>query len=310
LLRRDPRVIEPVLKSRSRFGARRPDDADAEIFLVDNGSLRPDAILAHRRIARALGRTIGRRVTPISVLHSSAVPASRLHGRRAEILEAAVSRRAEAGATRFLIIPLFVGPSRALTEYIPERVRALRKKFPRLKVKMAAPLVKAGDLRLPRIVADNIRTTLGRFPRRRPFVAVVDHGSPARAVSRVRDRVARDVRRLLGKSVMRVTACSMERRPGRYYAFNEPLLETLLMSADWREEAVIVAPLFLLPGRHAGANGDIAEICRRASAKNRKQRTVVAPLIGSSSKLVKILAARAQEILRRENAQRCTRPAR
>jgi sirohydrochlorin ferrochelatase len=269
------------------------EEAGAEILLVDNGSLRPEAILQHRRIARALGRKVRRSVTAVSVLHSSAVPATKLRGQRAELLEPALRRRAEKGARNFLIVPLFVGPSRAVTEYIPARVRALRNRFPGLRVRITPQLAASGDARVAQIVADNVRASLARFRGRAPFVAVVDHGSPSREVTRVRDRIAADVRKILGPSVARVAACSMERRPGMRYAFGEPLLESLLDSPDWRSERVVVAPVFLLPGRHAGPRGDIAEICRRARAKRPRLRIVVTKLIGSSPRIVELLAARA-----------------
>ena len=56
----------------------------------------------------------------------------------------------------------------------------------------------------------------------------------------------------------------MERREGDEYAFNDPLLENLLIK--WAEDGanqVIVALFFLLSGRHAGKEGDLAEICAR-----------------------------------------------
>lgn len=235
-------------------------------LLVDNGSLEPAAVRGLRALATALSEKLGVTVEPVSLLHSSAVPVEQLDGRVAEILEPALKRRLAEGVSEFAVLPLFFGPSRALTEYIPERVAHLRETFPELRVRVAAPLHAVGDDRLARMVADAVRAEMAEdFLRgEKPRVALVDHGSPARGVTAVRDEVAAQLARLLDDSVAGVAACSMERRPGPEYAFNDPLLASLLASSPWNAGPVIVAQLFLLPGRHAGPDGDIAQICRAA----------------------------------------------
>ena len=63
----------------------------------------------------------------------------------------------------------------------------------------------------------------------------------------------------------------MERRPDPKYDFNNPLLETLL--EQWQEAGVsevVVSQFFLLPGRHAGPDGDLAEICQPFIEKGMK----------------------------------------
>ena len=63
----------------------------------------------------------------------------------------------------------------------------------------------------------------------------------------------------------------MERRPDPQYDFNNPLLETLL--EQWHQEGVsevVVSQFFLLPGRHAGPDGDLAEICQPFIEKGMK----------------------------------------
>ena len=272
--------------------SREPDRA--HVLLVDNGSLQPAATLRLRKIAAVLGRRIGRRVEPVSLLHSSAVPAHRLNGRPAEILEPAVRRRIEAGARDLVIVPLFIGPGRALTEYLPERMAEWKRKHPGLRVRLAAPLAARGDDRLARLLADQVRGKLTRRYLRgeRARVALVDHGSPVQAVTRVRNRMARQLRRRLGSSVAGVAPCSMERRPGAAHAFNEPLLENLLAAPPWNSGPVIVAQLFLLPGRHAGPDGDIAAIIRRARGKHPKLRAVRTKLLGEQPGLIPILTDR------------------
>lgn len=271
------------------------------VLLVDNGSVRPAAIRKLRRLAAALGRHSGCKVEPVSLLHSSGVPAGQLGGRRAEILEPALRRRAQAGVRDFLIVPLFFGRSRALTDYIPERVAHLKRVFPDLRVRVAAPLGIPGDDRLARMLETQVRAKLTPAFLRgaKARVAVVDHGSPAKAVTRVRNRLAIQLDRRLGSAAALVTACSMERRPGPEHAFGEPLLENLLAMPPWTAGPVVVAQLFLLPGRHAGPGGDIAMICRRAEEKNPGLRTTRTKLLGEHPGLIEILADRLRTARRR-----------
>ena len=257
-------------------------------FLMDNGSLEPAATLALRALAASLGGRIGRRVEPVSLLHSSAIPAEKLNGTPAEILEPALARRLAAGQNEFLVVPLFFGPSAALTEYLPDRVAHLRTKHQALNLRLATPLFLAGDDRLARILADQVRTA-GPVPRR---VALVDHGSPVKAVIDVRNELARQLDAALGPDCT-VAASSMERREGAAYDYCEPLLATLLRSRGWNQGGVTIAMQFLLPGRHAGAHGDVATICREAEAASRGDlQTTMTGLVGEHPLLVDILADR------------------
>jgi sirohydrochlorin ferrochelatase len=268
--------------------------AQPTVLLVDNGSLRPAATLRLRKIAHALGRKIGLSVAPVSMLHSDKIPAAKLDGRRAEVLQQAVLDRLRAGARSFVIVPLFIGRSRALTEFIPELVREWRQQAPDLRVRVAAPLALRSEKRLMDILAAQVRAKLkARFLRGEcARVALVDHGSPLRAVTQVRNRLARELRLRLGRTVAAVAPCSMERRPGPAYAFNEPLLETLLATPPWNRGPVIVAMLFLLPGRHAGPGGDVARMCADARKASPDLRAVQTGLLADDPRLVDILAAR------------------
>ena len=55
-------------------------DSEMEIFLVDNGSLAPEATLQLRGIASALSMEMGHPVEAVSLLHSHKVDASALDG--------------------------------------------------------------------------------------------------------------------------------------------------------------------------------------------------------------------------------------
>lgn len=285
-------------------------------ILMDNGSLEPAATLGLRGLAAALATRLGTRVEPVSLLHSSAVPAEKIGGTSAEILEPALERRLATGQSDFVIMPLFFGPSGALTDYLPKRLAHLRTKHPSLKVRIAAPLFATDDDRLARILADQVRALsiaphggtrppdgfLARpeaelHPRR---VALVDHGSPARAVNDVRNELARQLAGLLGPDYT-VAPSSMERREGAAYDFCEPLLAGLLRQPGWNAGDVIVAMQFLLPGRHAGPAGDVAEICRAAEiASGGALRTTMTSLVGEHPLLVDILADRWRAAVRRD----------
>ena len=269
----------------------------ATILLVDNGSLEPAATLGLRAIAAALSARTGRVVEPVSLLHSSAVPAESLGGIPAEILEPALEKRLAAGAREFVIVPLFLGPSGALTDYLPKRLARLKSKWPDLVVRLAPPVGGEGacDPRVVDILEEGVRGCLAQGER--AAVALVDHGSPARAVTALRDGVAGALRERLGDSVRAVRAASMERRPGPEYAFADPLLERLLDEPGCDDGAVIIAMFFLLPGRHAGPAGDVAQIAAAARARHPGLRTVMTPLLGSHPGLIAILADRLKTVL-------------
>ena len=270
--------------------------APEHVFLVDNGSLRPDATRNLRRVADLLTKRSGRRVRAVSLLHSHKVAAEALDGRAAEIFEPAVTAHAERGAREFLVLPFFFGPSRALTDFIPARVNRLKRLFPNLRVRMAPPLVDSvpGDEeRVASLLCEGVLTRLQ--PESRPAVALVDHGSPAPEVTEVRDRVAARLGEFLGDRVSRVAASSMERREGERYRFNEPLLERLLGSPGFDRGPVIVSMMFLSPGRHAGPGGDVATICAEAERAHPGLKTVMTPLAGEHDGILDILVDRLRD---------------
>jgi sirohydrochlorin ferrochelatase len=156
----------------------------------------------------------------------------------------------------------------------------------------------AGDDRLAHILADNVQTELDVTPSRASSlppavrVALVDHGSPVPEVTTVRNELAQQLAALLGSRVAAVAPCSMERRPEPAYDFTAPLLADLLATPPWSASRVIVAMQFLLPGRHAGPDGDVARICRQAEAAHPKLHTRMTGLVGEHPLLMEILADR------------------
>jgi sirohydrochlorin ferrochelatase len=273
------------------------------VLLVDNGSLEPAATLALRALAARLAADTQRAVRPVSLLHSSTVDPARLAGRPAEILEPVLRALGAVGAGDVVVVPLFLGPSAAVTEYLPARVRHLRRTWPHLQVRLAPCLVdlsRSDDARIATLLAERTRGAAAAAGFSRPAVAVVDHGTPRREVNAVREHVTAQVRALLGGWTRVVAASSMERRPGAEHDFNEPLLETLLDTTEFASGEVVVAQLFLQPGRHAGPGGDIEQIVRAAQTRHPGLRVAMTEPLGSHPGLVAILAERLAEGLRAE----------
>jgi sirohydrochlorin ferrochelatase len=267
-------------------------------FLFDNGSLHAASTLSLRRIAGWLrSRLAGADVRAVSLLHSSAIDAAELEGKRAELLEPALAAAVARGENDFVLLPLFFGPSAALTDYVPERLQALRKKIPDLRVRLARWLVDVNateDKSMANILAGGVRRAATSAGWSRPKVVLVDHGSPQRGVAAVRDFLAGQMQPLLGGEV---AVASMERRPEPEFAFTEPLLAGLLGSKDFRQGEVVVALQFLSPGRHAGPGGHIAEICAGAMRAQPGLRVVSTGLVGEDERLADVLAGRYRESL-------------
>lgn len=253
-----------------------------------------------RKLAQQLAVDIAAEVRPVSLLHSSGVPAEDLGGRRAELLEPALLEFARRGGRRAVVLPLFFGPSAALTEYVPQRVAAIQRQQPDLHVHTASWLARPDDgseTRLAEMLGDAVRQVLQQHRLDRPRVLLTDHGSPQRAVTEVRDRLAAQLAGHLGDAVTGVTAASMERREDDAYSFNEPLLEHALAEPPHDTGDVVIALQFLQAGRHAGAGGDIAEICRSAELSQPGLRTYLTEPLAGDRRLIQLLRWRYEEAL-------------
>lgn len=267
-------------------------------FLVDNGSIRASSTLNLRKIADDLAGRTGQPIFPVSLLHSSGVDPAELGGEPAEMLEPGLRRRAAAGEEDFVVLPLFFGPGLALTRYLPKRITTLREKHPNLKVKVAPCLfdpAEGTDLRLARIMKSGVEEVLS--PGERAPVVLVDHGSPTPEVTYVRNFVAGQLGALLQGRASRLIAASMERRPGEQYRFCEPLLEDVLSREGFNRGQVVISMMFLSPGRHAGKEGDVSAICRRAEEANPGLRAKMTALVGDHPDLIEILADRLNRAL-------------
>jgi sirohydrochlorin ferrochelatase len=281
------------------LAAKARDKKMRNLLLVDNGSSRAESTLNLRRLAAALGERIGEEVHPVSLLHASKVSPAELEGRPADTLDPFLRRRVAAGLRELVVLPLFFGRSGALTGFIPETVRGIQGELGPCDLRMADVLcpLPGGEPRLVQILLEHIRRTVDAQNLAPSRVVLVDHGSPLREVTQVRRLLAAGLRERLGSGTTLGEAV-MERRAGKEYDFNGELLEDVLrhLAEEDRQSPVILSMLFLSAGRHAGAGGDIDQICGRVAADFPGFRAFPTPLVGSHPLLIDILEQRYRQV--------------
>ena len=254
--------------------------AGTRILLVDNGSYEPAATLALRGLALEASKLIGQEVRPVSTMHSTKIDPAMLGGVPAVIFEGAVQQAKIDDLDELVVLPLFIGPSRAITEYLPKVFADAQPGT--MKLSIREPLF---GPELQSMLIDNLKST--GWTKGSGTVFLCDHGSPIREVTRCRDFFASAIRTQLGLKEAELIACSMERREGAEYDFNEPLLEDALQQA--KGEPVILM-LFLLPGRHAGGDGDVATIANEHAPEGLRWK--LSPLLGTHPALPALLFRR------------------
>ncbi|TNF93669.1 MAG: cobalamin biosynthesis protein CbiX [Gammaproteobacteria bacterium] len=264
------------------------------VLLIDNGSKRPEATLQLRKIASQLGDRAGQVIHPVSLQYTDKISIDVLDGQPAQVFDSFIGTQLKQGESEFIVLPLFFGESRALTSFIPELVQALQSKLGEFRLQIAEPVypLPQGEPQLAMILHDNVLMTAEHQNMPIKHVVLVDHGSPIPQVTQVRQRVADELQGLFGEFVQ-VDQAAMERREGRAYDFNGLLLK------EWLEQkgkaglkSAIVSMMFFLPGRHAGAGGDIEEICAHAMRKYPDFKVVITPLVGEHPEFVTILQSR------------------
>lgn len=267
-------------------------------FLFDNGSLRAASTLSLRRTAALLSVALDAPVRAVSLLHSSGVPPEQLDGVPAHLLEPALlAWLSENPQGQAVLLPLFFGPSNALTDYLPGRLQFVRAKFPHCDLRIARALVSPteADTSIAEALAAAARMAIAHHALSRPKVLMVDHGSPQSQVAAVRNHLGQQVRELLGSEASEVGVASMERRPGDEYAFNDPMLATALNTPPFNDGDVVILLQFLSPGRHAGPNGDIVYICDEAARGRPSLRTYLTEPIANDPRVIQVLVRRARE---------------
>jgi sirohydrochlorin ferrochelatase len=257
-----------------------------KVVLVDNGSLEPAAHAGLRAAAAAIGRLLGLRVEAVSWRHSDRIPGEALEGRPAQTLAPWIRAEVAAGEREFLFIPFFISPQGAIGSALRGDLGRLQEETGGFGFSFTRGLSDGGAL--AGVVAERIRETAAASGLRRPAVIMVDHGGPVRASSEVRNRVADEVRAQLGEAIASLTAASMESPDGAGFEFNRPLLADAL--AELHSGDLLIAPLFLLPGRHAGPGGDLVRIAHEAQARAPDLRCHFAGLVGSHPAAIEALA--------------------
>ncbi len=262
------------------------------ILLLDNGTSRPESTMNLRRLALRLGEQSGVSVAPVSLQHAHKIPAEALGGVAAQTFVPFMKHCLSRGERRFMVVPLFFGPSRALSSYLPEQTAELAAEHGEFQLRLCPALcpLPEGEPRLAEILCDLLPTVATQKRRR---VILVDHGSPIPQVTAVRRYLAGEMRRILGPEV-ELQEAVMERREGEAYAFNGELLEQLFRQSGESDARTPLALslLFLSPGRHAGPGGDIEAICQRARERHPGWPILTSGLVGEHPGLIPILGDR------------------
>jgi len=263
------------------------------ILLVDNGSTRPGATQSLRNIAQQLSAKTGHKIHPVSLQHADRIPEELIDNIPANTLYNFLDDNLTKGLRQYVVLPLFFGLSKAITSFIPDTVLQLQDKHGEFSISVTDPVypLPAGEVRLIDILYEYSQTTLPSYTDDTHYV-LVDHGSPMPQVTRVREHIMNELQSRLPRQALLEQAV-MERRKGKEYDFNGQLLEDWLKrKAQSGIKSVVVLLMFFLPGRHAGAGGDIEQICARVSAEHPSLSISISPLVGEHSNLIELLASR------------------
>ncbi len=269
------------------------------IFIADNGSTKPDATRQLRVLADGLSEKTGQTIYPVSFQHAQRIPAEKLDGRPAQIFIDFMTRKLSEGHREFLLLPLFFGNSKAITSFVPEQLDLLKPQFGEFTLTIAEVIypLPQGEPLLETIIHDHILQTADTNELPLKNIVLVDHGSPVAKVTEVRKQLASRVQSRLPANV-KLQQAVMERRPGTEYDFNGDLLQHWLTSrAEGGATSALVILQFFLAGRHAGAGGDIVEICAEVMKKYPQFKIAISPLISEHPALKDILQQRMETVL-------------
>lgn len=257
------------------------------IALIDNGSLEPAAHEALRSAASAIGAWSDVPVEAVSWRHSGRIPNGALADGPARTLAPWIRGLVSTGEREFLLVPFFISPQGAIGSSLRRDMAALQEETGGFDCTISDGL---SCETLAAIVSDRIREASAAQGLGRPPVIVVDHGGPSRASAEIRDRVADAARSGLGSEIGPLIAASMESPGGPEYEFNRPLLAEALMAPGFDSGDVLIAPLFLSPGRHAGPGGDLEAIARAAEGRSSRLCCHFTGLVGSHPVAIETLA--------------------
>ncbi len=259
-----------------------------KVALVDNGSLEPAAHEGLRAAAAALSENAGIPVDAVSWKHSDRIAAAALKGGPAWTLAPWIRARVADGEREFLLVPFFISPQGAIGSALARDLAGLQEETGGFSYAFTAGLAEGGTL--GEILADRVRQEIAARGLCAPPVIVVDHGGPSPVSAGVRDSAADAARDLLVGEIGPLVSASMESPDGPGFAFNRPLLAEALTASEFASGDVLIAPLFLLPGRHAGPGGDLDAIAREAQARSPGLRCHFTGLVGSHALAVDALS--------------------
>lgn len=251
--------------------------------LIDNGSLEPAAHHNLRRVAAALSDATTTLVHAVSWQHSDRIAPPDLGGTPAWTLGSFVRAMHALGQRDFRFVPFFISAQGAIGSALRHDLEQLQAELGGMSFDFTTGL--ASRTALAGIVTARIQEVQVSRALVRPPVVVVDHGGPSVASANLRNQLTAAVRTRLGDRVGSVAAASME-------GDHPPLLGDQLRARGFAGRDVIVARLFLSPGRHAGPGGDIAQICAGSGT-----RCHLTDLVGTHPLAVQTLAAALREKL-------------
>lgn len=247
------------------------------VALIDNGSLEPAAHRNLRQVAAALSVCTGTRVHAVSWKYSDRIDPTFLDDTPAWSLNLFLRSFVALGQREFVFVPFFLSRQGAIGSALHEEIKSIQRELGNFEFRFSEGLAERGVV--PTIVAERVRVCRATQGLNNPLVIVVDHGGPSAASAGLREELAAEIRRELRPDASLVAAASLE-------GVHPPLLVDLLRSESFARNEVIVAPLFLSPGRHAGPDGDLAQICQTTHP-----RSHLAELVGTHPLAVDALAA-------------------
>ena len=99
------------------------------ILLCDNGSTRANATLQLRYLTTELSKKSRHTIHPVSLQHADRISAEELEGIPAHVFHDFMTQQLSLDQREFILLPLFFGQSKALTSFIPDEVKRLKKQF-------------------------------------------------------------------------------------------------------------------------------------------------------------------------------------
>jgi len=266
------------------------------VALVDNGSIEAAAHHNLRAVADLIGRRVGCQVHAVSWRHSDRIAADALKGVAALTLAPWLTGQLAAGERQFIFIPFFISAQGAIGSALRRDLAQFQQSAVDFKFTFCDGLAARGAI--AEIVAARIRETIATQGLSQPPVIVVDHGGPSPSSASLRDELTATIQAELKTEVGRVAATSME---GDDHPHNHPLFAAQLVALGFERGDVVIAPLFLSPGKHAGPDGDLARIARKAceqgNPRTNPRRCHFTDLIGSHSLAAEVLATSLRETL-------------